>query len=459
MDRTRITRSIAALGLGRSASDRFVSEVSGVMADVSDTTEPGCDRRRDDHVSGRHRTRGNLTVWIAGIVLALFWLTGSSPSASAEPFLPADDALVLERLRTSAADPQARELRRLRTELAQNPSNLDLAVKLARRDIEQGRAEADPRFYGYAQAALSPWWNIHDPPPAVLILRATLRQSVHDFGGALADLDEVLRMQPNHPQAWLTRALIAQVRGDYQEARRSCAPLGRLSTRLVAATCHAGVASLNGEALRSFDFLRASLEAEPDADPQLKIWVLTILAEMADRLGKVSEAETSFRQAMALGLRDSYLLGAYADYLLDQGRASEVVAFLKDETRADGLLLRLTLAEQVVGAPSLPEHVEALRARFEASRRRGDAVHKREEARFVLHLLNQPREALVLAQANWAVQHESWDARLVLESALAAHDRAAAQPVIEWLTASKLEDIHLARLVDPLERGGREAKR
>ncbi|MBI3608522.1 MAG: hypothetical protein HY207_11200 [Nitrospirae bacterium] len=396
----------------------------------------------------------------AGVaVLTLLCLAAWSPAATAKPFLPADDAQVLERLRTSAADPQARELRRLRAELAQNPGNLDLAVKLARRDIEQGRAEADPRFYGYAQAALGPWWNAPEPPPSVLILRATLRQSVHDFDGALADLDAVLRVQPSHPQAWLTRALIAQVRGDYPEARRSCAPLGRLSTRLVAATCRAGAASLNGEAARSFDFLRASLEAEPDADPQLRIWVLTVLAEMADRLGKVSEAETYFRQAMALGLRDSYLLGAYADSLLDQGRATEVVALLKDEIRADGLLLRLTLAEHVLHAPSLLEHVEALRARFEASRRRGDAVHKREEARFVLHLLGQPREALEFAKTNWAVQRESWDARLVLESALAAHDRSAAQPVVDWLTASKLEDVHLAQLVDALERGAREAKR
>ncbi len=392
-------------------------------------------------------------------VLILIWFAGWSPAAAAEPFLPADDAQVLERLRTSAADPQARELRRLRAELTRNPRDLDLAVALAKRYIEQGRAEADPRFYGYAQAALGPWWNAPEPPPRVLILRATLRQSVHDFDGALADLDAVLRQHPNHPQAWLTRALIAQVRGEYAEAARSCAPLRRVSAPLVAATCLAGVASLSGEASRSFEALRASVEAQPDADPQLRIWALTVLAEMADRLGRVAEADALFRQAMALGLRDSYLAGAYADHLLDQGRAAEVVALLQDETRADGLLLRLALAEQALGMPSLSAHVDALRARFESSRRRGDAVHQREEARFVLHLLDRPREALALARANWAVQRESWDARLVLESALAARDRAAAQPVVAWLTASKLEDVHLARLLDALENGSREAGR
>ncbi|MEW6682980.1 MAG: hypothetical protein AB1451_08660 [Nitrospirota bacterium] len=392
-------------------------------------------------------------------VAALIWFVMWAPAAMGEPFLPADDAQVLERLRTAAADPQARELRRLRAELAQHPGDLDLAVTLATRYIEQGRAEADPRFYGYAQSALGPWWDAPQPPPKVLILRATLRQSVHDFDGALADLDAVLRVQPNHPQAWLTRAVIAQVRGEYADAAQSCAPLKRLSTPLVAATCLAGVAGLSGDALGSFEALRASVKAQPDADPHLRIWALTVLAEMADRLGKVAAADAYFRQAMALGLRDSYLVGAYADYLLDQGRARDVVALLKDETRADGLLMRLTLAEQALGAPSLAAHVDALRARFESSRRRGDAVHQREEARFVLHLLNQPREALVLAQANWAVQRESWDARLVLESALASHDRAAAQPVVEWLRVKGMDDVHLARLLDALGNESREAKR
>jgi len=163
-------------------------------------------------------------------------------------------------------------------------------------------------------------------------------------------------------------------------------------------------------------------------------------------MGRPQIAEGHFKQALALEVRDSYLLGAYADFLLDENRSAEVVQLLKDETRADGLLLRLALAEQALRAPTLQDHIMALTARFETSRRRADARHRREEAIFTLKLLNQPHKALRLAEANWAVQREPWDARILLESALSARDRRAAQPVLGWLLETKLEDVRLARL-------------
>ena len=104
------------------------------------------------------------------------------------------------------------------------PENIDLAVHLARLYIELGRAEADPRYYGYAQAALLPWWDRPAPPPDILLLRATLRQSQHDFPGALADLSQVLDQDPRNAQAWLTRAVILRVTGDFAEgSARLCA--------------------------------------------------------------------------------------------------------------------------------------------------------------------------------------------------------------------------------------------
>jgi hypothetical protein len=62
------------------------------------------------------------------------------------------------------------------------------------------------------------------------------------------------------------------------------------------------------------------------------------------------------------------------------------------------LLLRYALALKVLHANELAPQVEQLRDRFEASRLRGDRVHVREEARFTLHLLNDPKSALKLAQ-------------------------------------------------------------
>ena len=379
------------------------------------------------------------------VLLALLLATNM---AGAEPFIPKDGKQVLERLRATPFDPVTRRLRDLRTRLSKEPGNLPVALELARLCIERSRADADPRYLGHAQAAISHWWNEPKPPPAVLVLRATLKQSLHDFSAALADLGLALKKEPDNAQAWLTRATILSVVGQYPEARRACLPLARLAPGLVAITATATVASLTGEGAQSCSFLRQTLARDSSATTSERLWALTILAETAARLGRKSEAEEAFHEALALGQSDAYLLGAYADFLLDQGRATEAAELLKSETRADPLLLRLALAEDELGPrpASFSAHVAALQERFEESHLRGDSVHRREEARFTLRLLHLPEQALRLAKANWEVQREPADARILLESALAAHEPAAAQPVLEFLRNSGLEDVQLARL-------------
>jgi predicted Zn-dependent protease len=377
---------------------------------------------------------------LAGALLALSALASNCPAA---PFVPSNPKEILERLPEAPADSAARELRRLRRELAREPQNVELATRVARRYIEKARAEADPRYLGYAQAALAPWWT-QAGPASVLVLRATIRQSLHDFSDALADLSLALEIQPHNAQAWLTRATIQQARGEFAAALRSCQPLERLAGELVAAACWAGAASMNGQAEASYERLRKVLAGQREVAPGVRLWVLTALAEMAQRQGHGHRAEAHFKEALALGVADAYFRAAYADFLLDQGRPAEVVALLKNQIRADGLLLRLALAGQALRAPGAGEHVEALKARFSASRIRGDSLHRREEARFTLHLLARPDDALRLAQENWAVHREPWDARIYLEAALAAGNPGAARPVLDWLQENRVQDVKLA---------------
>jgi tetratricopeptide (TPR) repeat protein len=380
-------------------------------------------------------------------LIATGWLTFNAPAmTSGEPFLPQNDEQILERLSVKAADPAAREIRALRASLLRDPQNVDVAVSLATKLIEQSRSEGDPRFLGQAQAVLAPWLIHPTPPSSTLLLRAMIRQHAHEFDLALADLDTVLSLQPANAQAWLTKASIYQVQGRYEDARRACQPLLRLAGRHIALTCSSDIAGLTGQAIASREMLTGSLERS-GISVRERLWILTVLAEMAARTGDASAAEKHFLDARSLGVKDHYLLGAYADFLLDQGRTQEVVTLLQHETRADGLLLRLTLAEQALRLPVSKNHTAELAARFAAGRERGTRVHVREEARFTLGLLHDSQTALTLAQTNWAIQKEPWDARLLLEAALAAGNRHAARPVIAWLHTNHVEDMRLQQLV------------
>jgi hypothetical protein len=381
------------------------------------------------------------------------WVVSVVTNLRTEPYLPQDGGVVLEKLRATAFDPVAHEIRQLRGRLAADPDNLALACQYARCCIERSRADADPRFLGRAQSALAPWWGAGTPPIDVLVLRATLKQSQHDFTNALADLVVAAKIAPRNPQIWLTRATILTVLGDYTGARGACQPLMQLAPGLVSLTAAANVATLNGAAESACGLLRGTLAAN-SADPvDEKIWALTVLAEAEARLGHVAEAAADFKSAIAYGQRDPYLLGAYADLLLDQGRAPEVVDMLQNETRADALLLRLALAESAIVPPpaNFQEHVAALSARYEAGHLRGDFVHQREEARFTLQLLHKPQEALPLAQINWQVQHEPADARILLETAIAAGDPAAARSASDFIQTNHLEDVILLKLSNQLK--------
>ncbi|MDN2701059.1 MULTISPECIES: hypothetical protein [unclassified Janthinobacterium] len=371
--------------------------------------------------------------------------------ALAAPYTPKDGSAVIEQL-PRRADATQLALRGLRQQLNDTPQDLALATSLAQRYIALARSETDPRYLGYAQAALAPWWRQAAPPVPVRLLRATILQSTHHFGPALQDLDAVIAQQPQNGQAWLTRATVLTVQGDYAQATASCARLSALTTQLVTVTCLASIASVTGRAASSERLLDLTLQRSAGAAPELDSWAATLLAEMATRRGEAALAEARYTAALARQPRDSYLLGAYADFLLDRQRPQEVVKLLKEQQRIDALLLRYALALQALpGQQTAFQAAKAeLAARFNAAMQRGDTVHQREQARFALFLQQDVPAALQLAQKNWAIQKEVPDMRILLEASVAARNYAAAQPVLAWITAHGVEDVALQRLVRQL---------
>jgi predicted Zn-dependent protease len=364
----------------------------------------------------------------------------------AAPYQPDHDAQVLDRLPSISAGAESRKLRRLRQQLEASPDQFELAVDLAERYIARGKAEADPRYYGYAEGLLKNWWQTPDVPPKVLLLRALIKQHRHDFAGALQDLDRLLQRQPENPQGWLTRAVILLVQARYGDALQSCARLIEFDDTLLAGTCLAQVNSQIGQAQKSYDFLLDALTHAPDASAEQRQWTLTVLADIADRLGKRLDAERHFSEAVGIDHPNVYLFGAYADFLLDHDQPQKVLSLLQDKSRIDALFLRVVLAKRQLAAGDTDQATRELEARFAASRMRGENLHQGDEARFILHVLNKPEEALQLARANWQAQREPKDARILLEAALAAHDTEAAKSVLELLAATGMENLQLHEL-------------
>jgi hypothetical protein len=392
--------------------------------------------------------RIKITLPAALLTVAAFWL--NSITVQATPFVPANEAEVVDQLPSGtgkiAAAAAVRESRRAQTALKQNKNNLDVALHVAKLNIRRARTESDPRYLGQAEAALAPWLSESRPPVTVLVLRANIRQSLHQFGPARTDLEEVVAREPGNAQAWLTLATVAQVTGDIATARASCSKLTTLIAPPVHAACVAAIDGNSGSAKAAAASLARSLQLSPGINRDVRAWIVTLQAELAERAGQNLAAEKFYRQAIALDKRDAYTIAAYADYLLDQNRASEVLRLVPAETDADILLLRRVVAATSLKRADASAMADKLAARYDVARTRGDQLHLREEARFVLHVRRQPPVALKLAIKNWQVQKEPADLRILLEAANAAKQRTEAQIALAWLDDTKLEGQALARL-------------
>ena len=381
--------------------------------------------------------------------LAVFALTGAclAPlNLRAAPRLPTDPAEVLERLPLRPGDATARELAGLRAAVTraakEDPADPLPAAQLAGRYYELAVARGDPRYIGYADAVLAPF--ARDRTPAVLTVRGQLRQYRHDFDGALQDFAAALDADPQFASAHAWRGAIFLVQANYAAAKSECDALLALDRPTLYGGCIGLVLAYGGRMDAGYAALQRALDGT--RDPGNRLWLLTRLGEVAAWRGQPEAAERHYRAALALGIDDGYLLAAWSDFLLDRQRPAEVVKWLAGWEASDGLLLRLALAETALEQPAAKAHVQALADRFAAAKLRGDTTHRAEEARYLLHLAGDPAAALAVAAANYRVQREPRDARVLLEAAIAARDAGAAQPARDWLRSSGFEDPHLRQL-------------
>ncbi|MFO0744893.1 MAG: HupE/UreJ family protein [Myxococcota bacterium] len=286
-------------------------------------------------------------------------------------------AVADEVLFTAPADPERRATRAREAELKKRPNDPRLAADIARRHIEDARRNNDPRALGWAEAALAPWAADAQAPSEILILRATIRQSRHDFAAALVDLDTVLARDPNAAQAALTRATVLAVIGRPGDARRDCEAVRRSSAHpIVAATCNATLDGLTGKAdagRRRLDAILAYQDTHP-IPPGLLAWALGTRGELGLRLGDTAAAEADLRRALELDASDAWTIATLVDLLLDVGRPAEAVPLVA-QSDTDNLVLRRALAKKAAGQDADPAAttLRALRRLARARRRAAPA--------------------------------------------------------------------------------------
>ena len=375
-------------------------------------------------------------VGLAGALTAAAFVAPNRAAAATPAYVPADAATIVAHV--PPRDP--REVAE-RQALAAAPERVELAVELARADIQRARSLSDPRYLGRAQAILARWWKLPSPPPDVLLLRATIEQSLHDFAAARTDLDALIAERPDDAQAHLTRAVVATVRADYAAARESCAAVARLAPPIVAATCMAPLNAMGGHVAEAYQGLAAALEGR--TTPALRAWAMTTLAELAIQRGDEPLAAQHLQAVLAVDPEDAYARSALADVMIAEHDPAGASALLAGYEQIDNLLVRRAIAEHEARGPEAASLAKMMHDRIAAAAERGDRVHQREEAMFVIAVDGDAGRALSIAKSNWTVQKELADARLLVKAAVLAGEPDAADPVVRWATQNGITDAWL----------------
>lgn len=375
----------------------------------------------------RPRPRRGRPAWagLLGIVMCV--------GAAAAPYVPARDDEVLASL-----PPGARHTSAVVREQA--GARLDVALPLAQFYITQARATGDLRFLGYADAVLARWRAQEPVLPAVRVLNATVLQSRHAFDAALLELDAALKTSPDDAQAWLTRATVLRVLGRYAEGAAACRRLGGAAgDPVIEDLCVESLRALSGNLRSAYESVRAL--PQESLSNSARAWRYSELGEMAVSLGDRAAAAHWFLEGLQVAPDDVYTRAAYADLLLSEARAADTLTLLRGYESMEPLLLRIAIAQQQLRDPHLAESAAQLSSAFAAEEQRGDAVHRREQARFLLDVTHEPAAALRAAEENWRVQREPADLLILLRAARAAGRPAAAAPAIEFLHQHGTEDV------------------
>jgi predicted Zn-dependent protease len=367
------------------------------------------------------------------VLLAISAITRSFAS----PYVPSDDNQVLAEL-PAGAHHSADALRTL------SAGRLDIALSLAQLNIARARELGDMRFLGYAEATLDPWMRRDPVSPQVLILHATILQSRHAFDASLVELDRALSARTEDAQGWLTRATVLRVLGRYPEALDSCRHLAPAVDPAITTLCTESLRGLNGHLDEAYSAL-AALSSGP-LPPVARAWRLSELGEMAGRRGQDALADRWFAQGLALAPGDLYMRAARADVLLRLNRPAEVLTLLNGYETSEPMLLRLTLAHRALHDGAELDAARALANAFELEAQRGDEVHRREQARFLLDVEGNPQRALDTALQNWRTQREPEDLLILCRAAVAARHADAASPGLQFLQANHLQDARLIPL-------------
>mgnify|MGYP000375850608 CR=1 FL=1 len=331
---------------------------------------------------------------------------------------------------------EAGEKKRVSTQLTEQLKKAQEFINLAQQDNE-------PSWYGYAHAALAPWWDNSINLPKLALLKAIILQQRHEFPEALLELDKVLLLQPRNVQARLIRAQVNMILAQYGLAIKDCQQILWLENPVMGINCLAQVQGLTGKGQQAMKRLNASLNSKFELSETQLLELHISLATIAHRYDDSALALFHYQKAYAIRPNNNYLLEQYSDFLIENRQAGLLLdLFVNNKSSLDLKIKRVQFLKQ--SGVTVPSNLMLeLTEYFSDAKIRKNLFPHKEYAKWLLLTSHEYERALNSALENWAMQKAPGDALLVLQAAVLSQQLQRAQPVILWLKNTGLYDYRI----------------
>ncbi len=416
-------------------------------------------------ICNRATSRRRIHVWMGPVALAWLATTGVPAQAAASGALPARvlpaPSQVMLSPSAQALTPQGAPWREAERAWRRNPSDEALAVRYARAAFVQGLNEGDLRWYGAAKAALLPWWDAPRLSAAGHFMRGLVRQGFHDFVGGLADLDAAISLEPDRAEAWSWRFSLHLLLADMAAARRDCVAMAQRFGTDEGQACEATLLYRSGRAAEALP-LFARLVALPNQQGEgAQAWLRFHQGHALWVAGLPTQAAAVWRTHLGVAPRSHGIRLALVELLNASGQHANALRWVDVPNPSDALLVQQWLANRALNTAQAAALAANVAQRLAAQEARGEGLIERPQMVFFIRGGQDVAKGLQLAQANWAEQREPADGVLLAEAALALKQPRAAQPVLDWATATGYTDPQLQPLLAQLrqslatDQGGR----
>ena len=314
--------------------------------------------------------------------------------------LPADAAL----------SPAERSMAQANRLIEKNPKNFEAYNALALALSRRARESSDVKFYAQAEETLNKSFEISPGNFDGERIRVWLLLGKHEFAAAREEARKLNKKMPDDVMVYgfLTDANIEL--GNYKEAENSAQLMLDLRPgNLPGLTRAAYLRELFGDLDGSVELMNMAYQSTPPSEAEDRAWILSQIGHLQLMSGKITDADNTLQQALALFPGYHYALGNLAKVRIEQKRYEDAVNLLLQRYDAAQHAENLYDLAEALELAGHPDQARKAFAEFETKSQlesvRADNSN-RELIFYYADHAHQPAKALEVAKTEYARRHD-----------------------------------------------------